>query len=260
MIFPFTGKKQTSAVVGRGIFFGGYGGSTNPLKTIGYVTIDSAGNATAFGDLTLTGDKYLMGCGSSTRGVIAGGNQHLGVIQYVTVASTGDAIDFGDLTVNRYGLGALSSDTRGCFFAGYEGYFGGPVYSNVIDYVTIASTGNATDFGDATSAKAYLASCSSPTRGITGGGSAAAINNEIEYITIASTGDATDFGDLTAARRWLASCSSATRGLFGGGYLAARTNVIEYVTIASTGNATDFGDLTVARAYLGGLSNAHGGI
>ena len=37
-------------------------------------------------------------------------------------------------------------------------------YSNVIDYVTIANTGNATDFGDLTVARDSLGALSSPTR------------------------------------------------------------------------------------------------
>ena len=38
---------------------------------------------------------------------------------------------------------AASNGIRGIFGGGYN-----PVFSNVIDYITIASTGNAADFGD----------------------------------------------------------------------------------------------------------------
>jgi hypothetical protein len=139
------------------------------------------------------------------------------------------------------------------------GLFGGG-YQNVIDYVTIASAGNATDFGDLTVARSYLAGCSSATRGLFGGGFVGSYQNVIDYVTIASAGNATDFGDLTVARSYLAGCSSSTRGLFGGGDADGYQNVIDYVTIASAGNATDFGDLTVARSDLAGCSNAHGGL
>ena len=37
---------------------------------------------------------------------------------------------------------------------------------NIIDYITIASTGNAVDFGDLSAHKNYICFCSSSTRGI----------------------------------------------------------------------------------------------
>jgi len=83
--------------------------------------------------------------------------------------------------------------------------------SNIIDYVTIASAGNATDFGDLTAARIYVASCSNSTRGLFGGGSGP--SNVIDYVTIASAGNATDFGDLTVARLALAACSNSNGGL-----------------------------------------------
>ena len=68
-------------------------------------------------------------------------------------------------------------------------------WNNTIDYVTIASTGNTTDFGDNTFTVRDPAGLSSPTRGIIGGG--VANNNDISYVTIASEGNAVDFGDLS---------------------------------------------------------------
>ena len=144
----------------------------------------------------------------------------------------------------------VSTLGRGLFGGGYTG-----AYSNVIDFVTIATAGNATDFGDLTVARHSLAGCSSTTRGLFG-----AASNVIDFVTIATAGNAADFGDLTVARQYLAACSSTTRGLFGGGNTGAVSNVIDFVTIATTGNATDFGDLTVARYGLAGLSNSHGGL
>ena len=69
-----------------------------------------------------------------------------------------------------------------------------------MDYVTIASTGNATDFGDLLSAYTNPATSSNSTRGILTGGTSPESNNTIQYITIASTGNATNFGDLTVTR------------------------------------------------------------
>jgi len=62
-----------------------------------------------------------------------------------------------------------------------------------MDYITIGTTGNATDFGDLTTTRSRLPGTSNNTRGIFPGGSS---SNVIDYITIATTGNATDFGDL----------------------------------------------------------------
>ena len=67
-------------------------------------------------------------------------------IQFVTIATTGNATDFGDLTATRYGGGALSNSTRGCFVGGVT--YPGATRQNIIDFVNIATTGNAKDFGD----------------------------------------------------------------------------------------------------------------
>ena len=98
---------------------------------------------------------------------------------------------------------------RGCFGGGYDG----GNYVNTIDYITIATTGNATDFGDLTVARYGLAACSSSTRGCFGGGYSTTNVNIIDYITIATTGNATDFRDLTVARHYLAACSDVHGGL-----------------------------------------------
>ena len=147
---------------------------------------------------------------------------------------------------------------------GARGLFGGgfaPGAVNTIDFITISSTGNSTDFGDLTQARYVLVACSSSTRGVFGSGYVAPGGvNTIDFITISSTGNATDFGDLTQVRYGPGACSSSTRGVFGGGYTPTVTNVIDYVTINSTGNATDFGDLTQARYSPAACSNGHGGL
>ena len=69
-----------------------------------------------------------------------------------------------------------------------------------MDYITVSTTGNATDFGDLSSETGAPAAVGSSTRGLFAGGVNAAspyVIDTIEYITIATTGDVTDFGDLT---------------------------------------------------------------
>ena len=234
----------------RGIFGGGDAGSTK--NVIDYISISTTGNASDFGDL-ITGSFYLGSCASATRGVFAGGTSSsvINVIQYITIASVGNSTDFGDLTGptsgNSTNISGCSNSTRGLFGGGYDQNN----YLNNIQYITIASVGNASDFGDLTQATSESGSCASTTRGVWGGSSTGA-NNVISYITIATTGNATDFGDLLSAGSSAptAGCSNSTRGLFIGGY---SLNVINYITIASTGNATDFGDMLYNPGAFGSV-------
>ena len=133
--------------------------------------------------------------------------------------------------------------------------------TNVIDYVTISTQGNAIDFGD-TSLRKYNSGGASNTRGVFGGGDPAGSNNVIEFITISTTGDAQDFGDLNVATTYVAGCSNQTRLVIGGGKPSpsSYTNAISFLTIASTGNSQNFGDLTLARSNIGALSSPTRGI
>lgn len=241
----------------RGVFAGSYAAN----NTIDYVTINTLGNAANFGSLPYSTWGAGGGCSNETRGLFGGGNfgSPTANINYITIASTGNTTSFGNLNLTLFFLSGCSSSTRG-LFAGGRTTAANIDPTNVIDYVTIATTGNATDFGDLTVARRTLTGCSSSTRGLFAGGddSGATTVNTIDYVTIASTGNATDFGDLTVARNGLAACSSSTRGTFGGG--SGPSNVIDYVTIASAGNAIDFGDLLAATLGLTACSNAHGGL
>ena len=128
--------------------------------------------------------------------------------------------------------------------------------SNTIDYVTVDTTGDATDFGDLVVARTSPASTSNGTRGVCAAGTDS-YSNAIDYITIATTGNATDFGDVTVGRSALAAASNGTLGIFSGGYaVSGRQDVIDTVTIATTGNATDFGNLTVARNALASCADS----
>ena len=127
---------------------------------------------------------------------------------------------------------------------------------DTIDYVTIASEGNAVDFGDLTTGTRTAGGVSSSTRGIIGGGATPTIINTIEFITLATLGNATDFSaDLTDARRDVAGAQSTTRGLFAGGLAPGISDIIDFVTMATTGACTDFGNLSAARTSLGALSS-----
>jgi len=241
----------------RGIFSGGLTPSKSNIMD--YVDISSTGNATDFGDL----DVGLFGCGSvssSTRGVVGGGgngpNTGVNTLQYVTILTTGNTTDFGDLIeTRRNGPAGVSNSTRG-IFAGGE--LTAPSYSitNIIDYITIATTGNSIDFGDLLAVGYTKGGTCSTTRGVFAGNKPGN-TNVIEYVTINSTSNTTDFGDLTVGRGRIGNGiqSSGTRGIFCGGETPIASNIIDYITINSTGNAVDFGDLTVTTSSVVGATS-----
>ena len=81
---------------------------------------------------------------------------------------------------------------RGVFGGGYA-----PGFTNVMQYITIATLGNAADFGDMRTARSNSGSASSSTRGLFFGGygtkSRSPVVSSIDYFTISATGNAFDF-------------------------------------------------------------------
>ena len=247
----------------RGLFAGGQ----TPVfsNTISFITISSTGNAADFGDLTAVVNTPT-GCSSRTRGIFGGSYTPGGVrnvLEYVTIASTGNTVDFGDLITARNGSAACSSSTR-AMWAGGDPPSPAGGETNVIEFITISTLGNAADFGDLTRARRRLAGLSNSTRGVFAGGYDTPVTgsfNIIDYITIAATGNATDFGDISTATTVSGGVSSPVRGVWSGFWpVSTSLNNIEYITILSTGNAIDFGDLNETRGLLAACSNAHGGL
>ena len=174
----------------RGVAGGGFNGSAN-INTIEYVTFSSAGNVTDFGDMSQS-VRTLGSLANSTRGVFASGTTANDTMEYITIANTGNVTDFGNLSFARHTAPGCASPTRGLFGNGTEAP-NSYANTNVIEYITIASTGNVTDFGDRTTDKGRGVSCSDSVRGLFAGG---ATVNIIDFVTIATTGNATDFGDM----------------------------------------------------------------
>lgn len=131
--------------------------------------------------------------------------------------------------------------TRGIYAGGADSS-----YTNVIQYITITTAGNATDFGDLGEQRAYPGGGSNGTRAVVAGGVYGNAKDTIYYFAIATTGNASTFGTLTTRRSRLAGLSNKTRAVFGGGQdIGGQTdNTMDYITVDTTGNATDFGDIT----------------
>tara|TARA_R110002096_G_C14443764_1_gene710926 strand:- start:36 stop:995 length:960 start_codon:yes stop_codon:yes gene_type:complete len=194
----------------RGVFGGATANNSNIIE---YVTMANLGNGTDFGNLSLARAR-LTATSSATRGVFAGGYtasaNFVDTIDYIAIGTTGNASDFGNLTSSgRSFAAAFASATRGVFAGGYKDGVGSQ-YTNIVDYITIGSTGNATDFGDLSANRSSAAGTSSATRGIIGGGDEGSAVVTIDYFTIGSTGNATDFGDLTVVKRWGDAVGSGT--------------------------------------------------
>ena len=109
--------------------------------------------------------------------------------------------------MQRY-IGQFANTTRAVAFGGDNSPT--PALNN-IDYVTIATQGNASDFGDLTSAKTGVSGTNSATRGLMFGGG----GSDIDYVTIASLGNALDFGDMTEAKYGLSGATSDCHGGLG---------------------------------------------
>ena len=211
-----------------------------------------------------TVNSYARG-GAAGRMLIGGGTgDNSGNIQSFNINTFGNSVHFGDLTLSRSNISSCSSALRGLWIGGTT-----PTYQDTIDYVTIASAGDAIDFGNlSTTNRAYIGATSSSTRGIFGGGyttsPSAQTVNVIDYIEIGTLGNALDFGDLFTGRYGVGAVSNGVRAVWGGGMGNAPTSntgtrsVIDYVTIASKGDSIKFGDLTTARRMLNGSGCSDG--
>jgi hypothetical protein len=253
------GDNSAAGTGTRALFFG----RAEPSITnrTDFFTISTLGNAEDFGDMNGAGYTYSTAA-SSTRGFVAGGApSHGNVIDLFTFASTGNATDTGNLTSSRWLMGGGCSDSTRAIFSGGSTLGSPNPVVNTLDYITMASGGDAVDFGDQTTGRRMQASVNSSTRGVWAGGySPFDGTNLIDYVTISSTGNALDFGDQTHANREGAGVCNSTRGVFMGGGTSGNRNIIDFITIATTGNATDFGDLLEERRSNGCASSPTRGV
>jgi len=243
----------------RGVVFGSYDGSNNGNLLEAFDTTTGA-DTIDFGNLlSSTARRGVLGMASNTRAIAAGGAtpSRDNTIQYVTIASLGDAQEFGDLIADSSHASAATacSPTRGVMGGGTKLVSGS---TNSIGYITMATTGNSVDFGDALSTSTGPSGVmSSSTRGVF----FHATPTATEFITISSLGNGQEFGDLGTGTGGAAAVTNSVRGLNAGAFISpANVNTITFVNIASTGDGTDFGDLIRVISSVGGYSDSHGGL
>ena len=196
-----------------------------------------------------TGDTSQRGRGRGLHMTGYSGGEYNSIV-YVNIQSMGNSIDFGDMTENVYSNVGGGNGIRGIFAGGYSGNNSPDTDLNIIDYVTFATTGNATTFGDTNYNIRYPAAVSNSTRMLICGGGAPRYS-VVDYITIASAGDAVSWGSLIGSDSgkrgsFCNSVMSPTRGIVCAGQDSTGTQVknMTYMTIATLGSAADFGDLS----------------
>ena len=151
----------------RGYILGGaryLAPDTTSFNTIQVVTISTTGDATDFGDMLFT--SYTMGAGSnSIRGIKGAGYgpNYSSRIEFLTLSSQGNSVFFGELSGGGSNKQAATSPTR--FVIG-GGYTQPTPFVNTLEFVQIATTGDATDFGDLTSARRGRHNCSNNHGGL----------------------------------------------------------------------------------------------
>ena len=260
MVMPSGDTAIRGAGSGRGIVHGNYPAPSS--KEITKIEIATTGNAVDFGDSAVS-RLGTASFGSSTRGIFAGGQPgaspyYITDIDYVITSSGGGANNFGDLQKGRLDFldarrgsaGGGNDSTRGIIAGGNTPGDGGARKS--MDFVTMASTGDSSDFGELIQERFdFNGSVGNGVRAIFAGGysqtsPAATFFKIIETVNVQTGGGATKFGEMSDNRGRTTSTSNSTRGLVGmsGGTGPTNvTNIIEYITLSTEGNVTDFGDL-----------------
>ena len=152
----------------RGYILGGaryLAPDTASFNTIQVVTISTTGDATDFGDMLY--QNYSHGAASNAiRGLKGGGYgpNYTSRIEFLTLSSSGNMVHFGDLAMGGGSQKqAAASPTR--FVIG-GGYVQPTPFVNSLDFCQIATTGDATDFGDLTSARRGVHNCSNNHGGL----------------------------------------------------------------------------------------------
>ena len=142
--------------------------STSPYTAtndVYYVSMTTAGNASSFGsnhlgtnhrNATASDGTYALSAGGHATNASSGGRNDISVW---TVQTLSNGSDFGDLSQSIQNSAGVSNGTRAVFCGGsFQGAAG--TYTNVMEYVTFATPGNATDFGDLIQDKFQAGSCS----------------------------------------------------------------------------------------------------
>ena len=249
--------------------------STTGSNNVSYVGIQyfnttSPGNASSFGSLnagSVNEDGYPGSSNSwcdnaagnmsnGTRALFGAGNNYQSLtyndyIQYITCATFSSVAIFGQLTRGGYGKGGTSDGTKALMSDGGN--------RKQIDYVTIDTTGNASDFGDLQAYSSRGAGFSDGIKCVWNCGQSASYG--YEYVTAATLSNATTFGNPVQSR-YEANCAhgNTTYGMTMGGDTNGSNPIssIEYIVFQTLGNASNWGsNLPQTRKDNAGCGNSN---
>ena len=122
-------------------------------------------------------------------------------------------MDFGDATTFTDGQASGCNAIRGIFAGGSPA---GSTDQKVIQFITMATLGNAIDFGELSVQRSSAGGVSSPTRSVFAGGytnPGSTHTTTMDYVNNMTAGDAVDFGDQSVNRDQMGSFSNAHGGL-----------------------------------------------
>jgi len=258
----YQGFSQINAEVSNNVLIdngdcGSFGSLSGEIKITGETTVSSGSTIEVGKVKTFTAsDKFAVPLGDTNS---RDNTPEAGTTRFNQDFVTLEFFDGANWkTVNSYARGGAAG--RGLFMGGYDFTNPGQNVRKSIDYIQIATLGNALNFGDLQQEKRLTGGCSSSTRGLCSGGITPSTINDIDHVTMASSGNAVDFGNLAQARYACASLSSSTRGITGGGVAPSLVDQMDYVEIATSGNALDFGDIADSAYAPVGLSNGTRGL
>lgn len=210
--------------------YGLFADGNNNTGRIDYITMQTGGSSSAqFGNTSTQRDPMASALTNGTRGVFAGGysgSSWSTIIDYVTIQTPGNASSLGSLGHSGIGYAAAVYDgTYGCWLGGYggSGYAGNNINNrsvNIIQRITVATGGTATNYGD---------------------------------LVVGSTNSAIEGG----AYGMIGGASDGTYGCIAGGFQSNSFNpsinlsTISRITIATTGNSSSIGDLSVGDSQTG---------
>ena len=163
------------------------------FKSSNFSNEDNSGGPDLVGITTFTSTAYFVPPSGNTAQRPSGDGLAYGTLRFNTdigrlevwrgdhwATILGESPNLGGGTGSNTGTGARA------LIGGGQGTPG----SNVIDFFTIPTLGNAQDFGDLTEGRRWSAACASSTRGIWGGGETGP-SDRIDFVNFASTGNAT---------------------------------------------------------------------
>lgn len=240
----------------------------DPLKNPNAPTGVSASGGDASASVSFTAPSNVGGSAITAYYAVSNPGQitATGASSPITVTglTNGTPYTFNVWALNSYGPGVWSAASGSVTPAFTRGLFGGGEAGtnyNIIDYITIATTGNAIDFGDLNEAYSYnVAGLGSATRAIFGK-VALGNSNLTNYVEFSTLGNGVNFGNLVSSGANFGACSNSTRGIFAGGRSGSTYYTTSgYCTIATTGNFISFGTLVVNIYQGAGCSSPTRGV